>query len=293
MLSGGSIGIFNIIWSYVDNILLFSIKSRRSQITEMWPLMLGIILQIAVIIIIVLLIRLNSKNKFSLWFWLFFEYMYEFFEEILWKTQKKTYKIYVTSLFFVILVSNLLSYTLDLIRVVFKDIEALPKYITIPTTDFNFNLAIAIISIIIMLYVQFRRAWTINFFLEYIPITWKNILNFEKWNMKNIVYYPVKIFVKIFDILISLFVWLLDIIWIWAKIISLTARLYGNMLAWWILLWLLVMWVNSIFHNVFETGFPIIWPLILYAQWLLVALIQAFVFPLLVAIFIKIAQESE
>jgi len=293
MYTWTSIGIFNILWHYIDQILIFSIKSRRLQTLEMTPLMLWIILQIAIIVIIIVLIRANSKSKFSLWFWLFFEYMYEFFEEILWKVQKKTYKIYVTSLFFVILFSNLLSYSLDLIRVVFKDIEALPKYIVIPTTDFNFNLALAIVSIIIIIYVQFRRAWLLKFFLEYIPITWKNILNIEKWNMKNIFYYPIKVFVKIFDIAISLFVWLLDIIWIWAKVISLTARLYGNMLAGWILLWLLVMWVNSMFHNVFETWFPIIWPIILYAQWLLVALIQAFVFPLLVAIFIKIAQESE
>jgi F0F1-type ATP synthase membrane subunit a len=47
------------------------------------------------------------------------------------------------------------------------------------------------------------------------------------------------------------------------------------------------------FQNLFAADFPVLGPLILYAQGLLVALIQAFVFPLLVAIFIKIAQESE
>lgn len=99
--------------------------------------------------------------------------MYEFFEEILGKTQRKAFKIYVVSLFFVILISNLLSYTIDLIRVIFVDIEALPKYVAIPTTDFNFNLALAAVSIIIMLYIQFRRAGVIKFFMEYIPITGK------------------------------------------------------------------------------------------------------------------------
>ena len=34
-------------------------------------------------------------------------------------------------------------------------------------------------------------------------------------------------------------------------------------------------------------------PIIIYLQGLLVALIQAFVFPLLVAIFVKVAQEDE
>jgi F-type H+-transporting ATPase subunit a len=106
-------------------------------------------------------------------------------------------------------------------------------------------------------------------------------------------YYPAKIVVKIFDIAISLFVWFLDIVGIFAKVLSLTARLYGNMLAWWILLGLLVVWVNSFTQNIASADFPVLAPLILYAQGLLVTVIQAFVFPLLVAIFIKIAQGNE
>jgi F0F1-type ATP synthase membrane subunit a len=259
----------------------------------MTPLMRGVILQIWVLSLIVIMVRVFHKTKFGIAFSLLFEYMYEFFEEILGKQQRKTFKIYVVSLFFVILISNLLSYTIDLVRVVFMDIEALPKYIVIPTTDFNFNLALALVSIIIMLYIQFRRAWVIKFFLEYIPITGKWILDIERWTMNAVVYYPIKGIVKLFDIAISLFVWLLDIIGIGAKAISLTARLYGNMLAWGILLGLLVAWVNGMFQGIFANWFPFIWPLLLYAQWLLVALIQAFVFPLLVAIFIKIAQEGD
>ena len=139
----------------------------------MTPLMRGVILQIAVITLLVILVRLLYKTKFGIAFALLFEYMYEFFEEILGKQQRKTFKIYVVSLFFIILISNILSYTIDLIRVVFLDIEALPKYIVIPTTDFNFNLALAAVSIIIMLYIQFRRAGFIKFILEYIPITGK------------------------------------------------------------------------------------------------------------------------
>jgi len=259
----------------------------------MTPLMRWVLLQIAIIVIVVLAIKFFRKSKFGIWFSLIFEYMYEFFEEILGKTQKEVYKVYVVSLFFVVLLSNLLSYILDLVRVMFTDIEALPEFIVIPTTNFNFNLALALVSIIIMLYVQFRRAGFIKFVLEYIPITGKWILDIDRWNMKAFIYYPIKIVVKAFDIAISLFVWLLDIVGIAAKVVSLTARLYWNMLAWGILLWLLVTGINSIFQNVFAADFPILGPLILYAQWLLVALIQAFVFPLLVAIFIKIAQESE
>lgn len=281
------------IWTIVTNSIHFVGNSWWSEITTMTPLMRGVILQIFVISMIVILIHVFRKTKFWIAFSLLFEGMYEFFEEILGKAQRKTFKMYVVTLFFVILISNLLSYTIDLVRVVFMDIEALPRYIVIPTTDFNFNLALAAVSIIIMLYIQFRRAWVIKFFLEYIPITGKWILDIERGNMKAFIYYPAKVVVKIFDIGISLFVWVLDIIGIWAKAISLTARLYGNMLAWWILLWLLIAGVNSAFHGIFQNWFPVLWPLILYAQWLLVASIQAFVFPLLVAIFIKIAQEGD
>ncbi len=279
--------------NWLSHIVSFVGNSRWTEFSTTTPLMRWVILQISVIALLVIFIHTFRKTRFGIAFSLLFEGMYEFFEEILGKTQRKAFKIYVVSLFFVILISNLLSYTIDLIRVMFVDIEALPKYVIIPTTDFNFNLALAAVSIIIMLYIQFRRAGVIKFFLEYIPITGKWILDIDRGNMKAILYYPLKIFVKIFDIAISLFVWVLDIIGIAAKAISLTARLYGNMLAWWILLWLLVTWVNALFQTIFTDGFPIIWPLILYAQWLLVALIQAFVFPLLVAIFIKIAQEGD
>jgi F-type H+-transporting ATPase subunit a len=89
-----------------------------------------------------------------------------------------------------------------------------------------------------------------------------------------------------------LFVGALDIIGILAKIISLSARLFGNMLSWWILLWLLVVSVNKLTQWSFiGDNFPVIVPLILFLQGLLVAVIQAFVFPLLTAIFIKIGQE--
>ncbi|MBU0627424.1 F0F1 ATP synthase subunit A [Patescibacteria group bacterium] len=90
-----------------------------------------------------------------------------------------------------------------------------------------------------------------------------------------------------------MFIGLLDIVGIAAKVISLSARLYGNMVAGGILLTILVVGVNSFTQNLVHVDFPVIAPLILYAQGLLVAVIQAFVFPLLVAIFIKIAQTEE
>jgi F0F1-type ATP synthase membrane subunit a len=144
-----------------------------------------------------------------------------------------------------------------------------------------------------MLIIQVKALRPMKFILEYVPITGKWILDIDRWDMPAWQYYPAKIIIKAFDIVISLFVWVLDIVWLAAKVLSLSARLYGNMLAWGILLWLLVVWVNGLTQSLMWGDFPILAPLILYAQWLLVAVIQAFVFPLLVAIFIKIAQGED
>jgi len=281
-------------WEILNNIFVFVWTSWWTEFTTMTPLMRGVILQVAAISILVIVLYLFRKSRFGIAFSLLFENMYEFFEEVLWRDQKRAFKIYIVTLFFIILTSNLLWYIMDLIRVVFIDIEALPSFIAIPTTSFNFNLALAWVSVFVMLYIQFRHLGIIKFFLEYLPITGKWILKMEKWTLIAPIYYPLKFIVTLWDIAISLFVWILDIIGIWAKVISLTSRLYGNMLAWWILLWLLISWVNLMFQWIFADWFPLIWPLILYIQWLLVALIQAFVFPLLIAIFIKIAvQEAD
>lgn len=108
--------------------------------------------------------------------------------------------------------------------------------------------------------------------------------------MNPLVYWPAKILIKIFDIAISLFVGILDIVGVLAKVISLSARLYGNMIAGGVLLSFLVIGLNTASQNLIGANFPLLAPLILYAQGLLVAVIQAFVFPLLVGIFMKLAQ---
>ncbi len=282
--------ITNFIVHKIPNFANFVRHSWWDMILQMSPIVVWIIVQIFFILWIILLVTKWKKTKLWIVFSMFFDQMYEFFEEIVWEKERKPIKIYIITLFFVIFISNMISYFIDLIRVIFTDAGAIFNYIQIPTTDFNFNIALAVVSVVIMLIIQVKALRPVKFILEYIPITGKWILDIERWNMPLWQYYPIKFVVKMFDIAISLFVWLLDIVWLWAKILSLSARLYGNMLAWGILLWLLVAWVNSLTQNIASADFPIIAPLILYAQWLLVAVIQAFVFPLLVSIFIKIAQ---
>lgn len=264
-----------------------------AELSSMTPLMLGILLQAWIIILLILVIKLLKKTKFSILFEYIVEEVYKFFEEILEVSWKPYIKNYVVTLFFIILLSNLSSWILDWIRMIFVDVDWLSSIISIPTSSFEFNIWLAAVAVILMLLIQFKHLWSIKMFFEYVPLFGKWIIVLPKWNLPNIFYRPLRLLVKLFDIWISLFVWLLDIIGVFAKVISLSARLYWNMVSGWILLTMLVVWINSATKGLVWHNFPIIAPLILYAQGLLVAVIQAFVFPLLVAIFIKLVVPEE
>ena len=228
-------------------------------------------------------------KRFILLFELLFEKIYWFFDEIIWENQKFWVKSFVIWIFFVILFSNLLWTVVDFLNTMFPWLD---KYIIAPTTDVNFNIAMALIAVGLILYVQFRKLGFFKFIYSYLPIFWKNIVSIERDGMPWWIYYPLQVFVKLFDIIISMFVWVLDIIWNTAKVISLSFRLTGNMMSWTILLWMLVAWLNLLTDNITGIEFPILLPLIVVLQWLLVAVIQAFVFALLTAIFIKVATED-
>jgi len=261
------------------------------------PLIRGEIFLLLMIVVFALLYYLFKSDKLFLYYWkrfillfeLLFEKIYGFFDDIIWNNQKFWVKSFVIWIFFVILFSNLLWTFADFLNTMFPWLDT---RIIAPTTDVNFNVAMALIAVGLILYVQFSKLWLFKFIYSYLPIFWKNIVSIERDNMSWWLYYPLLVFVKLFDIIISLFVWILDIIWNIAKVISLSFRLTGNMMSWTILLWMLVAWMNLLTNNIMKIDFPILFPLIVVLQWLLVAVIQAFVFALLTAIFIKVATED-
>jgi len=53
------------------------------------------------------------KSSFVVFFEMFFEKVFDFFEDILGKEEKRWTKVYITSLFFIILLSNLLGLFLE------------------------------------------------------------------------------------------------------------------------------------------------------------------------------------
>ena len=261
------------------------------------PLLRGEFFLLVIIILFALTYFLFKSDKLFLYFWknvillfeLLFEKIYGFFDDIMGEWQKFRVKSFVIGMFFVILISNLMGSVIDYLNTMFPWLE---NYITAPTTDANFNVAMALIAVMLMLYLQRRKAWTFKFIYSYLPIFWKNIISIEKEWKSPWLYYPMRIFTKLFDIIISMFVWVLDIIWNIAKVISLSFRLTGNMMSGTILLGMAAAWMWALTKTMSWAEFPILFPLIVVLQWLLVAVIQAFVFSLLTAIFIKVATED-
>lgn len=261
----------------------------------------GFGIELVLILGLAILYRARKNSSFIVFFESIYEKVFEFFEDILGKEEKSWIKKYVTIVFFVILSANLIGFTIEFIAPVFGLNESkhfiLEHYLTSLTTDINFNIAMAVVSVLLVLFVQLRHLWTLHFIYDFFPVFGKGYLQYERWQKSPIVDWLIFIPVKVFDIIISVFLGLLEIIGTAAKVISLSFRLFGNMTSGWVLLGMLyaalggaTVYLTSAFWG-FE--FPVLFPLLIFAQELLVALIQALVFPLLIAIFIKVAKSAE
>ncbi len=272
--------------SFVERMIHFPLPLLRGEI----------FLLLLIFLFVVIYYRFKSEkwaffnfwDRFILLFELVFEKIYDFFAEIMGDGQKAWVKSFVIGMFFVILFSNLMGTAVDAIAISFPWLE---EWIAAPTTDANFNIAMAIISVLLVLYLQMKKLGVGKFFYEYVPVFWKNIISIERGTMPVWVYYPVWLIAKSFDILISLFVGALDIIGNFAKVISLSFRLTGNMMSGTILLGMLVVGLKGLTSAMTGFEFPVLFPLLIVLQGVLVAVIQAFVFALLTAIFIKVATE--
>ncbi len=252
-----------------------------------WVLV-GILVEVFFILLIGICFRFFRNSWFAVFFDMIFEKAYDFFEELLWVEEKRWPKIFITTLFFLILFSNLLWVFLEFLLPIFW--ENFEHYIKIPTSDINFNIGMAITSILYVLFEQMKHLGIFHFFYEYFPIFWKNYVPFERGKLPIFIDIPLWLLVKAFDITISVFLWLLEIVGLLAKIISLSFRLFGNITSGWALLVMIFSIISWLTMSLLNFKFPIIIPIIVYVQEIMVAFIQAFVFPLLVAIFIKVAK---
>ncbi len=248
----------------------------------------GLLVEIFIIFLMYIWYTKYRNSGIMVMIELAFEKAFDFFEEILGIKEKRWIKIYITLLFFIILFSNLLWVMLEFLVPIFG--HHMEEIIIIPTADINFNVAMAIIWVVIVIMEQFKALGFWKAIYEYVPIMWKDYIPYERWKLPPVLDNMIFVLIKFFDIVISVFLWLLEIVGHAAKIISLSFRLFWNMTSWAILLAMLIWAVVWLSQNLMGIDFPVIGPIILYLQELLVAFIQALVFPLLVAIFIKVAK---
>ncbi len=267
------------------------------------------------IIVLISLFGVKGNNSFAVLFGQLYEGMMDFFTDILWEQEYLWIKSFITNLFFVILIFNILGLLFDFFSPIFWFTEtwefALSERLGFATSNVEFNVAMALIWVLITLVIQLvvmdgngfigkkisdaKRNTPFfkffNFIYEYVPVWGKDIITIEKSSMSPIFFYIARPIIKIFDIIISLFVGFLDIIGILAKVISLAFRLFGNMMSGTVLLTVLMAGLSAATAKRFGgIELPLIAPIILFIQWLLVACIQALVFPLLIAIYVKVAR---
>jgi len=261
------------------------------------PSMAWVLLCIWIFLLFAYCIKYCPASRVMVLFDLMYEKAHTFYGDILGKDASTNMKLYITSLFFVILFANLIGLIISFIAPIFGINEqwdfVLSQYIMMPTSDMQFNIALSLFSTLLLIYVQFGTLWYKKFFYNYFPFYGKWYIEVQRGKMSQFMYYPICIIAKLWDIVVSLFLWFLDFVGLLAKVISLAFRLFWNMTSGTILLAMLLIWLNN--FTQWLTGFigginfPIIVPILVYAQGLLVAVIQAMVFPLLVAIFIRMA----
>lgn len=270
------------LWNYVhiatdyknpDKILTNSNNdSNASSVIHLMSSYFGVRLQILIFCFLGFMLTKRKDSTFSQTIMLTYETMFETFESLLWADKALWMKKFVTHLFFIILFANAFGWFNDIIRFFFP---WWLRNVTGATGELEFNVALALIATIVILYAQWKHVWWgLKLLHEYIPITWK-------WLIDN----------KIGDIVISMFIGLLDIIGIFARIISLSLRLFGNMSAGSILLNVAFLGLWAVTVWLLWTNIAIWLPLIVYLQWILSVMVQAFVFSLIVWIWLKMVSE--
>jgi len=139
-------------------------------------------------------------------------------------------------------------------------------------SDINSTIVIALITVVMFLKIALSTRWVVKTTKWYIfNFTWKSF--WEK--------------------VINVFVWWLHLIWIPSTLASLSLRLFGNIFAWIILVWVIgYLWaMSSSFFNLWETGRLFALPFWFFE--LFVAFVQAAVFAGLMIAYFGQSKEAE
>lgn len=181
--------------------------------------------------------------------------------------------IWIVFLFIYILRNNLRGLVGDLVVLAAPQVH---YYFRPVSTDIFFNLTLAGMAIIGSMIYGFS-VHKFHYITKYIWYKGMGIVPKVTW--------VVTFIAKIFDIIIGLFLGIIEIAGEVSKMLSLSLRLFWNILAGMVLLGLIVSASMAIMHV------PFALPLIVIFFELFVGFLQAFVFSMLVLVYFKIAEE--
>ena len=240
--------------------------------------LLSLVLFLIFVAIYNFLKKKNEANTFVAMIDMLVETMDDFFGSVSDKIPTSV-KTYILFLFIYILWNNLFGLVLDMFATV---VPVLHHNFRPVSTDIYFNAMLAVFGVLWSIVYGFQNNG-FHFLERYIPlngfgIAWSKPDKAWKW--------PLWLTVKIFDVLLGLFIWLLEFIGEFTKMLSLTLRLFWNIFAWVVLLILVVSATMA------AIKIPFLAPLVVVLMELLVSFLQAFVFALLVLIYFKMAEES-
>ena len=202
-----------------------------------------------------------------------YETVYNFLAEIWWEHVGKYAIMFTSTIFLYVLWHNVVWLIGDMIVLVWPTWHHVFRP---ATTDIYSNGILACIGVVAsMVYGFYKNGF--HFINKYLPINGMGIV--EKVDKRYM------IIPKIFDIILWLLIGIIEFVGEFGRMMSLTLRLFGNMFVGMILLWMLIMVTQHIFH--YAIGLPIL----IFAYEFCVAVLQAFIFSLLVTVYFKLAAD--
>lgn len=181
--------------------------------------------------------------------------------------------LFTTTIFFYVLRHNLFGLIGDMIVLVWPTAHHIFRPVT---TDVMFNGLLAIIAVVGSIAYWFALHGT-HHITKYFPLTGMGIVPHITHRYDYIT--------KFFDIVLWLLIGIIEFLWEFGRMLSLSLRLFWNMFVWMILLTLLLYATQNVLH------YPIIAPIVIFAYEFAVSILQAFIFSLLTTIYFKLSAD--
>lgn len=181
--------------------------------------------------------------------------------------------VFTTTIFFYVLRNNIFWLIGDMIVLVRPAAHHVFRPVT---TDVLFNGILAVMAVVGSVLYWFSLHGS-HHIAKYFPLTGMGIVpKVTHWY---------DYITKFFDIILWLLIGIIEFLWEFGRILSLSLRLFGNMFVGMILLTLLLYATKSLIH------YPLILPLVIFAYEFAVSLLQAFIFSLLTTIYFRLSAE--